>query len=243
MPEITLIHWTGALLILVAAYTMRGITGFGSGLIAIPLLALFLPLTLVVPAIGLIDVTASLLHSWQHREHTDWRILWPLFPWTLIGVITALFIFTTVDPLILARILGVFVLLFAVYSLLVQEAHLKPRPVWPAAAGLTGGLVGTLFGTGGPFYVIYLHIYRLDKGIFRATVASLFAIDGMVRVTGYTVTGFYTAEVLMMAALGIPVMLISMAAGGRIHTTITQRTFQQATGILLLASGTALLLK
>lgn len=38
-----------ALSILVVAYTFRGVTGFGSGLIATPLLALSFPLPLLFP--------------------------------------------------------------------------------------------------------------------------------------------------------------------------------------------------
>ena len=34
-------------------------------------------------------------------------------------------------------------------------------------SGFFGGFVGTLFGTGGPFYVIYLNLRHLDKSAFR----------------------------------------------------------------------------
>ncbi len=39
-------------------------------------------------------------------------------------------------------------------------------------AGLFGGLVGTLFGTGGPFYMIYLTIRGLEKRSLRASFAA-----------------------------------------------------------------------
>ena len=43
--------YLAAFFILLCAYFIRGITGFGSGLIAIPLLAHFLPLSFVVPMV------------------------------------------------------------------------------------------------------------------------------------------------------------------------------------------------
>ena len=52
--------------ILLAAYFIRGITGFGSGLISVPLLALFLPLQFVVPLILLLDFTASIVIGGLH---------------------------------------------------------------------------------------------------------------------------------------------------------------------------------
>ena len=56
MPVETLAYGAAVLLL---AYFVRGISGFGSGLIAVPLLALKLPLTFVVPLILLTDFTAS----------------------------------------------------------------------------------------------------------------------------------------------------------------------------------------
>ena len=70
-----------AALIILGAYLMRGIAGFGSGLIAIPLLALMMPLTIVVPMVGLLDYIASTSHGLKHREsplHFRWGADRPL---------------------------------------------------------------------------------------------------------------------------------------------------------------------
>ena len=49
------------------------------------------------------------------------------------------------------------------------------------AARACAGVLGTLFGTGGPFYVIYLNLRGLDRTVFRATFAMNFLVDGGVR--------------------------------------------------------------
>ena len=49
------------LFIVLSAYLVRGITGFGSGLIAVPLLALSHPLQFAVPLVLALDFTASLV--------------------------------------------------------------------------------------------------------------------------------------------------------------------------------------
>ena len=51
----------GALAVLFGAYFVRALSGFGSGLIAVPLLAQLHPLTRVVPAVMALDFLASLL--------------------------------------------------------------------------------------------------------------------------------------------------------------------------------------
>lgn len=229
--------------ILVLAYTVRGITGFGSGLISIPLLALFLPLQVVVPMIGLLDYLASLGHGVSNRRQIRWREILPLLPFTFAGVLLALYIFKTVDAQLLVKVLGAFILAYAVYSLFGREPHTGRTRFWALPAGSMGGFVGTLFGTGGPFYVMYLHARGLDKAAFRASIALIFLIDGGSRQLGYLASGFYNFEMLLLVVMALPIMMVAMYAGGHIHTRITPQQFRRGIAVILLGSGIALLLR
>ncbi len=241
LESLSLIQLLLATLIIFAAYLMRGIAGFGSGLISIPLLALMLPLTIVVPMVGLLDYIASTSHGMKHRQSIQWRDIVPLLPFTFAGVLTALYLFKTLDAELLRSALGGFIVLYAFYSLLSTGPGFKGSRLWAAPAGAFGGLIGTLFGTGGPFYVIYLRLRHLDKTAFRATAATIFLIDGSSRIVGYFFSGFYQLDTMVLLAAALPVMVIGMYLGGQIHTNISQRTFQQAIGVLLIGSGMALL--
>jgi uncharacterized membrane protein YfcA len=232
-----------AAFILIAAYTFRGVTGFGSGLIAIPLLALFLPLTFVVPFISIMDISASTLHVMHTRKHAAWKAMLRALPFAVIGVSVAIFIIKSINTLILVKALGVFIILFAIYSLISPEFKKNDALIWPVFAGFFGSFIGTLFGTGGPFYVFYFHLQKMDKTVFRATCASTFLIDGLIRATGFTVSGFYTSSVMLNILYALPVMFLAMYIGEHLHTSITQRTFQRAIGIFLIFSGIALILK
>ena len=243
IDSLTYTQYSLALIILVVAYTFRGVTGFGSGLIAIPLLALFLPLTFVVPFISILDISASAIHSIHTRKHIAWNVILRAIPFAVFGVIFALFIIKSVDTLILVKALGLFIILFAIYSLVSPTLKKNNSPVWPVFAGFFGSLIGTLFGTGGPFYVFYFQLQKLDKTVFRATCAAVFLIDGLIRATGFTLSGFYTSTVLINIAMALPIMFFAMYIGEHLHTNISQRTFQKAIGIFLIASGLALLLK
>ncbi len=229
--------------VIVVAYFVRGLAGFGSGLIAIPLLALMLPLTVAVPLIVLLDYLASSSHGIRHRELIHWRDLWPLLPFSLIGVVLALYLFRQIDAVLLGKGLGVFIILFALYSL----ASFAPQQIggrlWAIPAGSLGGLIGTLFGTGGPFYVIYLKLRGLEKSDFRATFAMIFLLDGAGRLLGYLVSGFYDLDVMLLVAASVPIMMIGMYIGGHVHTEISQQTFQRTISVLLIGSGLALLFK
>lgn len=231
------------LFILLGAYTFRGITGFGSGLIAIPLLTLATPLAFVLPVINVLDVSASLVHGWRHRQHTQWRELLPLLPFSAAGVLFALYLLKSIHPAILVHALGAFILLFAGYNLIGPELQRHCSRKWASLAGLLGGMIGTLFGTGGPLYVIYFQLRGLSKSMFRSTIASLFLLDGGMRFFGYLLSGFFTRDIVLWIALSFPMMALGLYLGGHIHTGISQRQFQRAIGVLLIISGIALLTK
>jgi len=173
--------------ILVVAYFIRGITGFGSGLISVPLLALFMPLTFVVPVILLLDFTASIVIGGVNRQHVRWREVLILIVPSVIGVVigTHLLVNLAQAPMLIA--LAIFVFLFALKSLLNIHSDKPISQAWAVPAALTGGTVGGLFGTGGPPYVLgvlYLggrvhhglsaaHMGRLVGGLLLVASVSL----------------------------------------------------------------------
>ena len=229
--------------ILAIAYFVRGVTGFGSGLISIPLLVLLLPLQAVVPLIVLLDYTASCSQSISAREDVRWRELAPLLPFSMAGVLVGLLILKTMSPAEMSHALGVFVLFFAVYQFFGLEMVGRYSKGWAVLAGGSGGLIGTLFGTGGPFYIIYFRLRGLDKNELRATFAATFLIDGGWRLVGYAASDYFTRDFLLTALAALPVMAVALYAGGHTHSRISPKTFQRAIGLLLVCSGLALLLK
>jgi uncharacterized membrane protein YfcA len=228
--------------VLFFAYLVRGVAGFGSALIAVPLLALSLPLTIVVPLVVFLDYLGSASQGMNNRESIQWREIWPLLPFSLIGVALSLYIMESVNPQMLSVALGAFIMAFAIYQLLPVKLGRASRKI-SIPSGFFGGFVGTLFGTGGPFYVIYLNLRHLDKNSFRATFATIFLIDGAMRLAGYAVKGFYTLEMLSYLALAVPVAGLGLFFGGKIHTALGREIFIRLISVLLLGSGTALLMK
>jgi uncharacterized membrane protein YfcA len=229
--------------IIFSAYLIRGIAGFGSGLIAIPLLALMVPLSVAVPLIVLLDYIASASHGINHYESIQWRDILPLLPFSVLGVLMALYLFNSVDSQVLQYSLGVFLLLFAIYSLFTIAPKTKPSLLWGVPGGTLGGFIGTLFGTGGPFYALYLKLRGLDKSQFRATFATIFLIDGISRLFGYLVSGFFDLALIKVVAISLPLMAIGLYIGGHIHSNLPQQTFQRGISILLIVSGISLLMK
>jgi uncharacterized protein len=233
--------WVFAAAVIFIAYLVRGIAGFGSGLIAVPLLALVLPVEVVVPVVVLFDWLGSASQGLRNRHLIAWRDELPLIPFTLIGVALGLTLLDTLASPTLKQALGAFVIVYAVYQVLPLPA-LRGSRLFAVPCGFVGGVIGTMFGTGGPLYVIYFGLRDLDKDAFRATFSANYLIDGVIRLVAFAAFGLYSRESLPAILAGLPLLAGGLWIGGRIHSGLSAATFARLISLLLLASGMALLL-
>jgi uncharacterized membrane protein YfcA len=230
--------------ILLSAYFIRGITGFGSGLIAVPLLALFQPLQFVVPLVLLLDFTASLVLGGLHFKRVQWGEVGALMPFSLVGVAlgTSLLVKLPQGPMLVA--LAVFIFAFAVRSVLNLHGDKPVSRGWAVPASLSGGTVGGLFGTGGPPYVIYLAHRIRDKGELRATLSAVFFIEGLTRITSFLIVGLLmSVQVWSAFVVALPLVLGALYLGGRAHVGLAPAQMTRLVGVLLLVSSISLLIK
>ena len=116
-------QYGAAAAVMMLAYFVRGIVGFGSGLISVPLLALFLPLTFVVPLVLLLDFTTSLILGGRDFKRVQLKEVGLLIPFSIVGVIlgTQLLMNLPVTPMLLT--LAVFVFIFAVVSVVLVKSN------------------------------------------------------------------------------------------------------------------------
>ncbi len=240
MSDLTLAAYSA--LVILLAYVVRGIAGFGSGLIAVPLLSVMAPVPMVVPVVVSLDYVSSGAQSVRNLGRVVWREQLTLLPFSLIGIALGLVVMRGASTTVLSRALGGFVIVYAVYQLL-PLPPLHGSRLSAIACGLLGGLVGTLFGTGGPFYAIYFNVRGLDKAEFRATFATNFLIDGGVRLVGYVVAGLFGWTTLGWTAMALPLAAAGLYVGGRIHLGLRQSAFVRLVSLILMASGVALLLR
>jgi uncharacterized membrane protein YfcA len=230
--------------VILLAYLVRGVSGFGSALVAVPLLAHFLPLTLVVPWMVVMDTLAALLlaHTGQRSGHVRWEEIRWLVPAALLGIVAGVLLLVNLDPDPLLVALGLFVAGFGVRNLLGLYGEHPVTRWWALPAGMLGGGIGALFATGGPPMVIYLTHRLRDKSELRATLSGLFLIEGSLRVIALLMAGLLFQPLMGWYLLaGMPLMLAGLTLGNHIHLNLGQRQMTLAIGLLLIGSGLSLL--
>jgi len=239
------IAWAAGVIFI--AYVVRGMSGFGSGLVATPLLALLLPVHVVVPLSGLLVFVLFIFLSVRDHRDVIWQEFRLLLLPTLAGVVAGLWLFRSLDNRVLLTLLGGFLVIYATYMLVVHywklpQIRCSGRWAWPA--GFMGAFIDTLFGGGGgTLVVIYIQARGVGRAAFRATVAMLWFIEMIARVAGYGLAGYYTAEILLLAALVLPMVWAGTRVGEHIGDRVSAAVFTRLLAAMLLLSGASLLLK
>ena len=232
---------------MVACYALRGSTGFGASA-AMPLLGLVIPMKVLIPAWTLVGLIASVTLFGRDRHHVAWREIAKIVPTCVVGVVAGVYLFTVLDSSALARGLGILVVLYGLHSL---WTTFRPLPRWNVStrvaapvAGLFGGIIGTAFGTlAGVFFAMYFDTLRKGKEQFRATMNAILLAVVVLRGAGYWAVGEYDRDVLIISAIALPLMLVGIFIGNRIHTGLNELVFRRLVGGALIASGAALLVK
>ena len=213
-----------------AGYAVRGVAGFGSGVVATPLLAFVLPMATTAPLITILGFLVSVRQALRDWHDIRWNAVLRFIPGSLVGVPLGLWVVKTADQHLLARLLGAYVVAYALYSLfgerLLGRALSMPR--WMVhPIGVVGALVSTLFGgLAGPLYVTYFDTLGLAKGAFRVTVSTTLLALSIVRAAGYFATGVFRAEDLILVAAALVPAAVGTLAGEWVHDRIEQQAFR-----------------
>ncbi len=212
------------------------------GLIAVPLLAHFLPLTFVVPLILITDFAASLALGLHVRKHVRWDEIRPLIPFGFIGVVAGATLLINAPRTPLLLLLGSIVLLFGLRSILNLHGSRKISQLWCVPTGLIGGTISGLFGTGGPPYVIYMNHRLSQPSELRGTITGFFLLEGLWRIITFILAGlFYNIELITATLAALPIVALGLWLGNRAHVRLTPAQMQRLIGILLFFSGISLL--
>lgn len=236
------------MLVMTGAFAVRSAAGFGAVLIAMPMLAFVLPISTAVSV-----TTALTAMTSMHQVSRHWRqVAWPHFAimafYSAIGIGLGFYFITMLDEHTLRRSLGVFLILYALYALATAGAPPLLPARWRRAlavcTGISGGLLGTLFGAGvGPIYVVYFDALRMEREIFRVTMSTVVLLGGVARIAGYARLGLYEGSSAVLIAIGLPLVVLGSWLGDRVIEKLDPRRFGWLVGVLIFLSGVALLVK
>ncbi|MBM1181229.1 hypothetical protein SAMN04490192_4183 [Pseudomonas lundensis] len=236
-------EWLLLELAIALAYIVFGVAGFGTALVAGPLLILCLPLSKIIPLLVLLDFVAAFGNWLPARRDVARAELLRLLPCMALGCVVGVVFLLNLKSDVLLLMMGIFISAYAIYSLAVKARPSQVAAGWAIPTGTVGGLFGALFGSGGFLYALYLNA-RLPKEAARATQSALISCSTVVRLTLFVMAGVYAdGALLLLAVCLLPAMALGLWTGRRLTRKLSREAFVRLVTWLVLASGIALIVR
>lgn len=227
----------GAFVIATLAAFAQSVSGFGSALVAVPLLSVLAGPHTAVVTITTLSVAMTALATVRERRHVEWRVTSTLVLTGLLGIPVGLLLLSTLDRRALTLVIAVLVLAFAVLLATGWAPH--PGPWARRASGVVSGAMLTSTGMNGPPLVITLQAMRLRADRFRATLQAVFLSQDVAAVLGFVAIGQMTGSSLVAVAAGLPGMPLGWLLGDRVFAGIDASVFRRIVLGMLMASAVA----
>ncbi|MEI6319906.1 MAG: sulfite exporter TauE/SafE family protein [Pseudomonadota bacterium] len=246
------------------ASVVFGMSGFGASLITVPLLSQLVPLPLLLSMTVASDLMSACIVALTTRlgaarrravaasqgagppapVRADRAELLRLGCTAVFGAALGVTLLVGLPRQASMAALGVFLLSYGIWSLRsrIPDRPLSARWAWPS--GFIGGLLGTLFGIGGPPYVIYLSRRIMDRDRLRATIAVIVLISLLIRFLVFMAAGLLLQPGLpALLAVVLPLCALGVLAGGRLVERLSRERLLRVIAAVLTISGALLLVR
>jgi uncharacterized membrane protein YfcA len=227
------------------ATLVRSTFGFGEGLIAVPLLALRIPIEIAAPLAVLLSIVVAavvVVQDWRriHLRSTGW-LLAPTF----LGIPLGIALLTSVHQNAVKAALAIVLMAFSGYSLVGKsppELRSDSRP-WLLGCGFLAGVLGGAYGMNGPPLVIYGAMRRWSPQHFRATLQGYFLPASIVAMAGYWFAGLWVPALWHYFLISLLAALPAIFLGRTINRRLRGDAFLKYIHAGLVCVGAILLIQ
>lgn len=214
-------------LIFFAAGFVQGLTGFGSALVAIPLLSLIIDVKWAVPLCILNGLIITVYLSLHLQRHLDQKKILPLVIGSIPGVFVGATLLQQVDAAVIRTGIGLLLISYALYNVLVRPRPVCPAKAWGYLAGFFTGAIGAAFSAGGPPTIVYTTLTDWKKDEIKATLSGFFVVNGLVTATVHAVAGVSSSATVTFFIITAPFVLIGTILGTKVTGKIQRKTYLQ----------------
>ncbi|HPP83350.1 MAG TPA: sulfite exporter TauE/SafE family protein [Rubrivivax sp.] len=230
----------------VPAVLLMGLSksGFGAGFgaLAVPLMALAVPVPQAAAILLPLLLVMDLLGVAALVRHADWTLLRRLLPAGLVGTVLGTALFRGLSPTVVAGVVGAVTLVFVALRLLPRTRRAAPPPSW------LGGVLATISGftsfvahAGGPPIGVYLLPLGLQPLVFTATLAVFFAVVNLSKWIPYAWLGLLDFGNFATSLVLVPLVPFGVWLGVHVARRISRLWFERIFVLGMTLTGAKLL--
>ncbi len=231
--------------VLFVATLVRSTLGFGEALVAVPLLAMRVPLPLAAGLAVLVSTVMAAVIVVQDWRHVRLRSAVQLAAAALPGIPLGLLLLAKGNEQLVKLLLGVLIVGFSLYSLKGKVTlHLREDDRrWLFGCGLLSGVLGGAYGMNGPPLAVYGALRRWPPRQFRATLQCYFLFASFVGLVGYAVLGIWSPRIPALFLRSLPFVLMGIFVGRVLNRRLNEHGFFRVVYAGLVCVGSLLVVQ
>ncbi len=238
LPELLLI-WAVVLL----ASVLRGFTGFGFALIAVPGFSLILPPTEAVALIALLTLTISLLGIRSYWGVVPLRPMLPLVLMAGVGTVAGTWVVTVLSADRFQFWAGLSVIVACIGMAFTRPLR-RPLPaVIGGLIGLLSGLMNGALAIPGPPVIIYAMLNEPEPGRSRALMMTFFLAASLLALVSFSIAGFVNQRSIMFFLLALPALYLGDTLGYHLFRRFGNALYRRIALAGLLVLGISIVLR
>lgn len=224
-------------LIFFLAGTLQGMTGFGSALVAMPLLCLFVDVQTAVPLCTLNSIVITAYLMTKMKNHIDLTKVLPLCLSALPGSLVGVTLLHEIDAHLFKILLGLLLLGYGGYNLMFTATTRSLNPAWAWLAGFFSGAIGSAFSVGGPPAILYATLNDWRKDEIKATLTAFFAFNSTIAALVHFFSGLTKSAVAKDFLISAPTVLLGAMLGYYWYQRTPHRIYMRVTFAFLIFMG------
>ena len=230
------------ILIIIAAGIVPELTGFGVATVSMSLLPFILPLSVVIPLVAMVSVITTGIIAYRIKTKKVWLYVPPLILGSVMGVVIGMIFLKIINEAALRMILAIFLMIYAIYGLSQKEVFWPGTKLFGLAVGLIAGFFSASFNIHGPLVGAYSsQNKKLNIMENKDIIATYMFITGLFTVTGHTISGRVTLDVLKLLLFAIPFLLFGLLIGSKLFSKLNGNLVRKIIYIFVFFAGILML--
>ncbi|MGF1619491.1 MAG: sulfite exporter TauE/SafE family protein [Rhodomicrobiaceae bacterium] len=215
---------------------LKGATGAGAPIIAVPVMAIYFGVPLAVTIFAVPNLLANSWQAWTYRKD---QLPLPFMLMFAGGGAVG----TLIGTMLLVNLPGSVLTLIVAFAVFIYVAFRLLRPGWvlryPLAEKLSlsmGVLGGTMFGASGlsaPVILSFLNAMKLERRQFIATVTMLFTMMAVVQIPTLFAYGIMDGRNFLISTTALLPIVAFMPVGAWLARHISRDVFDKLVLVLL----------
>lgn len=222
----------------IVAGFIQAVTGFGSGIFMMVFFPTLFPILGASALSSSISMVATCSQAWRYRKLSDWKLI--LIPSAIYILVSSVSILLApyLPTIVLKRIFGAVMVLLSIYFLTISgKLKIKANLTSVTVCAIISGIMGGLFGIGGPPMVIYFLAAIDNKERYLGTIQTFFFITGSYTFFFRVLNGIYTMDLIPYTVLGVAGIMLGTVLGRKVVDRINANTMKKAVYLFLGFAG------